>query len=209
MLQRSAIIAVASIITLAVSAVPGAARQVVLPQDTMEVPTVSVAPEGPVPRTAFIRALAVPGWGHFSIGANRRGAVYMGLQVTSWAMLGKTIHGLNEARDAERGLAALSADSLARAMAADTALALRLQNPAAYDDALLTYPGLRDARGLATARQRHRQDWIVYTLVTTFAAAVDAYVAAHLSDFPAEITAVRTTDNGVSLGLRVPAGRSR
>lgn len=189
------------------AAVPAAGQQVALP-DTLTPVTEPIPREGPVPRTAFIRALIVPGWGHFAMGENRRGAVFVALQGTSWAMLGKTMHGLGQARDVERGLELLATDSLNAAIAADTALARQLENPTAYENALLTYPGLSDARDLSRARQRHRQDWIVYTIVTTFAAAVDAYVAAHLSDFPAEITADRSRDSGVSLGLRVPVGRS-
>jgi hypothetical protein len=187
---------------------PAAAQQVAQP-DTLSPVTAPIPEEGLLPRTAFIRALLIPGWGHFSMGEYRRGSVYLALQGTSWAMLGTTMHRLGQARDAERSLESMAVDSVARRMAADTALARRLENPAAYDEALLTYPGLRDARDLATARQRHRQDWIVYTLVSTFAAGVDAYVTAHLADFPAEITASRSADNGLALGFRLPAGRSR
>lgn len=191
-----------------VTAPPAAAQQVAQP-DTLTPVSAPIPPEAPVPRNAFTKALLVPGWGHFSLGETRRGLVYVGLQGTSWAMLTKTIHGLNEVRNVDRSLTALATDSLAVAMAADTALARELESPAAYEAALLTYPGLQDARALARSRQRHRQDWIVYTVVFTFAAAVDAYVTAHLSDFPAEITGGRSTDNGVSVGVRLPAGRSR
>jgi hypothetical protein len=187
---------------------PAAAQQVAQP-DTLTPVSAPIPEEGLVPRTAFIRALLVPGWGHFSMGESRRGAVYLGLQSTSWAMLVTTMRRLNDAREDERALQSLAADSLDRAMAGDTALARRLQNPQAYDRALLTYPGMEDARSLARSRQRHRQDWVTYTIVTTFAAAVDAYVTAHLADFPAEITAARSLDNGVSVGVRLPAGRNR
>ncbi|HSJ24078.1 MAG TPA: DUF5683 domain-containing protein [Longimicrobiales bacterium] len=189
-------------------AAPTAAQQVAAP-DTLTPVTAPIPSEAPVPRNAFIKALLIPGWGHFSMGETRRGLVYVGLQGTSWAMLGKTIHGLNQVRDLDRGLTAAAADSLAVAMAADTALARELESPTAYEAALLTYPGLQDARNLERSRRRHRQDWIVYTLFFTFAAAVDAYVTAHLSDFPAEITADRSSDNGLSVGVRLPAGRSR
>jgi hypothetical protein len=201
------ILAVAAM-AAALTAVPGAA-QVVTQPDTLSPVAAPIPPEGLAPRTAFVRALLVPGWGHFSMGETRRGMVYLTLQATSWAMLGKTMYKLGEARDAERPLAAAAADSLAQAMSADTALARRLQNEQAYQNALLTFPGLTEARALARSRQRHRQDWITYTLVITFAAAVDAYVTAHLADFPAEITATRSYDQGLSVGVRLPAGRSR
>jgi hypothetical protein len=192
----------------ALAAAPAPA-QVVTQPDTLSPVAAPIPPEGLAHRTAFVRALLVPGWGHFSMGETRRGLVYLTLQTTSWAMLAKTMHGLGEARDVERPLAQAAADSLSRAMAADTALARRLQNSRAYETALLTYPGLTEARALAQSRQRHRQDWITYTLVATFAAAVDAYVTAHLADFPAEITATRNYDHSLSVGVRLPAGRTR
>jgi hypothetical protein len=182
--------------------------QLVTQPDTLVPGADPDTPPGLLPRTAFIRALILPGWGHFSMSETGRGVTYAVLQTASWAMLVTTMHRLGEVRDIERGLVRLAADSLDRAMAADSALARRLQSPVAYEEALLTYPGLRDARALARSRQRHRQDWIVYTMVTTFAAAIDAYVTAHLADFPAEITASRS-GSGVYLGVRVPAGARR
>jgi hypothetical protein len=208
MSSKLVVILGAAVICGSVLAGPAAAQQVALP-DTLSPVTEPIPPEGLLPRTAFIRALLVPGWGHFSMGEHRRGAVYLGMQSTSWFMLVKTAGRLGDARDAERGIAALAEDSLAAAMAADTALARRLERPQAYEEALLTYPGLGDARSLVRSRERHRQDWIVYTLVATFAAAVDAYVTAHLADFPADITATRSLDNGVSVGVRLPLGGRR
>ena len=75
---------------------------------------------------------------------------------------------------------------------------------AASAAALLTYPGLQNARNLESSREEQRQDWIVYTAVFTFIAAVDAYVTAHLQDFPAEVSTSRSSDGGVSIGVRVP-----
>jgi hypothetical protein len=191
-----------------VTARPAAGQ--VLPPDTLSPVAEPIPPEGPRPRSAFIKALAVPGWGHFSVGAQRRGIVYATLQGTSWAMLLTTMNRLETARDAERAIASFAIDSVSAAMAADTALARRLGNdPNAYDAALLTYPGLQGARDLAVSRQRHRQDWIVYTLVFTFASAIDAYVAAHLADFPVEVSATRARDGATALRFSMPVGGAR
>lgn len=193
----------------ALGATPAAAQQVAQP-DTLTPVAEPIPPEGPLPRTAFIRALLVPGWGHLAMGEHRRGAVYIALQSTSWFMLVKTMGRLGDARAVERGLELLAIDSVNLAMAQDTALARRLHDdPVAFDDAVDSYPGLTDARSLVTSRTRHRQDWIVYTAVFTFAAAVDAYVTAHLAAFPVDITASRSADNGVSVGVRIPVGRGR
>lgn len=187
-----------------------AAGQEPVPPDTLPVVDVDTATStGPRPRSVFIRAMILPGWGHASIGEYRRGAVYFTLQASSWAMLGKTIHKLNDVRDRERGLALLARDSLDALIAADTTAARELEDPLAYEEALLEYPGIAHARSLIQSRRRHRQDWIVYTVVTTFAAAIDAYVTAHLADFPRDVTAVPTADGGVALSIRVPIGAKR
>jgi hypothetical protein len=93
-------------------------------------------------------------------------------------------------------------------MAADTALARQLEDPLAYEAALLTYPGLQNARSLARARREQRQDWVTYTLFFTFAAAVDAYVTAHLKDFPGEVQTLPAADGGLSLRVSVPVGET-
>lgn len=194
-------------------AAPGAAQEPVLVPDTVRVPaavpdtlppTNEIPRERPSPRAAFVRALVVPGWGHFGMGEYRRGAVYAGLQGASWFMLGKTLNRLADVRDTERSLSALARDSIIGVIGADSADVLRTTNPQAWDSALVTFPGLRDARTLQRARERHRQDWIVYTVVLTFAASIDAYVTAHLREFPAEVTTRPARDGGTEIGVRVP-----
>src|SRR5688500_8578400 len=69
-------------------------------------------------RNAFARALVLPGWGHFGIGANRRGMVFVALQGSSWFMLTKTIVKLNRATDRNEGFEAAARDSLTTLMAA-------------------------------------------------------------------------------------------
>lgn len=215
--------AVTAVLT-ALAAAPAAAQEPV-PPDTLQVvevepgtPVVELAEDtvvrtGPRPRSVFIRAMVVPGWGHASIGEYRRGSVYFALQASSWAMLIKTVNKLNDVRDRERGLARIVRDSLDARIAADTALARELEDPFAYaeklEEDMVAYPGIPEARRLIVSRRRHRQDWIVYTVVTTFASAIDAYVTAHLSDFPREVTTLPTADGGVEVSIRVPIGAKR
>lgn len=207
MTNTNKLILAGSLVLLGLCAQPTAA-QVVAPPDTLSPVTAPIPPEGPVPRTAFIRALLVPGWGHLAMGETRRAAVYIGLQGTSWFMLGKSILRYNDARSVELDLEGLAVDSVEAAMAQDTALARELtENAAAYQQAISSYPGLTGARDLARSRRRHREDWIVYTLFFTFASAVDAYVTAHLASFPADVTVSGSPDDGLSLRLRVPVGR--
>jgi hypothetical protein len=180
------------------------------PGDTLLPVADTIPSEAASPRAAFVRALLVPGLGHFTMGEYRRGAVYFTLQTASLGMLTKTLLGLQDARDGERLVSRLARDSVEQAMAQDTALDRQLRdNPEAFDQAMLTYPNLASSRALVSARERHRQDWIVYTLVSTFAAAVDAYVTAHLMDFPADITTGRSRDGGTRIGVSVPVGTRR
>ncbi|HSJ07675.1 MAG TPA: DUF5683 domain-containing protein [Longimicrobiales bacterium] len=208
MLQRTLFSAVfAATLIAAASVAPAAAQNVpAVPGDSMPVAD-SIPPEAPLPRGAFIRALAVPGWGHMYIDEPRRAAVYFTLQATSIGMLVKSLSDLGRVRDVYGPLDRAARDSLDMLMAEDTVLAKQLENPDAYDRARLEYPGLNDARLLVRAREEHRQDWIVYTLFFTFAAAVDAYVTAHMKDFPAEFSAVPQLDGTVRLAMRVPMPR--
>jgi hypothetical protein len=187
-----------------------------IPPDTITQPADTIPSDFPGPRGAFIRALIVPGWGHFHIGAPRRGAVYATIQGASWFMLVKTLGKLGDARDVEERLAVLGRDSVLNAVAQDTMLARVLMcttgagtpvcDPLLFDQAVDTYPGLVGARSLVTSRERHRQDWIVYTLFFTFVAAADAYVTAHFADIPVDITTDRNPDGGIAIGLQFNVG---
>lgn len=188
------------------SAAPLLAQDLVLEPDTMPVAD-TIPTTFPSPRAAFLRAVVVPGWGHVYSGEYTRGAVYFTLQSTSWFMLVKTIRRLNDVQDRDERLTGLAIDSLEAAIADDPELAEELADPEAYEEALLTYPGLSNARGLVSARKQQRQDWIAYTLFFTFAAGVDAYVTAHLKDFPADIIAQPGLDGRLDLGLGIPVGR--
>lgn len=184
----------------------GAASGLTAQVSTDTLPPDTVPRETKVPRNAFLKALVLPGWGHYSIGAEKRGIFFTVTQGASWYMLVKTLRKLSRVQDRDDRLTGLAADSLNAAMAADTALARQLADPIAFEEALLTYPGLRDTRGLVGAREQQRQDWIAYTVALTLAAGVDAYVAAHLMDFPADITTGREPDGGVSLRFTLPVG---
>jgi hypothetical protein len=48
------------------------------------------------------------------------------------------------------------------------------------------------------------QDWIAYTLFFTLASGVDAFVAAHLADFPADIETGRRPDGATELRISIP-----
>jgi hypothetical protein len=205
--QRCRVIVLAGCLaSLALPARPASAQDPVLRSDSMPVAD-TIPQELRSPRGAFVRAMLVPGWGHLHVGEYKRGAVYFSLQSASWFMLVKTIRRLNDVQDRDDRLTGLATDSLDIVAAGDTALArLWDEDPVAYEEALLTYPGLQDTRSLVSARRQQRQDWITYTLFFTFAAAVDAYVTAHLKDFPADVTVGAAEGGGLRLRVAVPVG---
>ena len=145
------------------------------------------------PSTALMRSLLVPGWGQFSVGATKRGVFFVALQGTSYYMLARTLSRLGDAEDHEAEQVALARDSIL-ALEDTSNLQLRIDSV----DAVI------GARSLVNSRERQRQDWIAYTLFFTFASGIDAFVAAHLADFPAQIDAEPRAQGGMELRFSVP-----
>lgn len=186
----------------------GAVSAQVVTGDTLVVAD-SAAPQvrGVVsPRGAMLRSWAIPGWGQAAVGSNVRGGFWFALQGTSWYMLLKTLGKLNTARGLESRMVAIATDSLNELIATDSLLAEELSDPIAFENAVGEHTGVQEIRGLVNAREQQRQDWITYTVFFTLIAGVDAYVNAHLRDFPVDITSPPSTDGSVRLMLRVPIG---
>lgn len=158
-------------------------------QDTTAVADTTV--ERFPPGKAFLRSMIVPGWGQFSVGAWTRGTLFAALQGTSYYMLFKTNSRLNKAEERLDDRTTLVRDSL---VALDDTV--NLENR--IED--LTAP----QRSLVSSRERHLQDWITYTIFFTLASGVDAFVAAHLADFPARIGTERQADGALQLKVSVP-----
>lgn len=158
-------------------------------QDKTEVADTSVQRYSP--GKAFLRSVLLPGWGQFSVGAYKRGAVFMALQGSSYYMLAKSYRRLDEAEDRLDARLRVVRDSL---IAEDDTvdLAIRLDTMSLHE------------RDLVNSRRRHRQDWITYTVVFTLLSGVDAFVAAHLADFPARISTENEADGTVHLKVSVP-----
>ncbi|HEX6558898.1 MAG TPA: hypothetical protein VF021_05530, partial [Longimicrobiales bacterium] len=148
-------------------------------------------------------------------GAPRRAAVFITLQSASWFMLVKTLNKVSEANRLEEKHVQLATplvtDSLNALMARDTAWNRRLSDPDTFKTALAigidTTSTVRSARALVNSRNEQRQDWITYTLFLTLASGVDAFVAAHLADFPATVSTRRLSDGAFQLKLTVPVPR--
>lgn len=148
------------------------------------------------PRGAFLRSMAVPGWGHALVGSYARAGFYVTVQGgTAW-MLVKTESRRRTALDLLE-LRSREADSRLRAqgLTPDSA-ALRV----ASDPEVVAAQELVDARG------QQREDWLALGIALIFLAGVDAYVSAHLADFPEplHLTVAPAGEGRVELGLSIP-----
>jgi hypothetical protein len=186
------------------------------------VPTVVRAPTAdstalrsfPSPGGAFLRSVLVPGWGQAAYGAYFRGGIYFAAEYGSWYMLLKTISRLGEARDIERWRVGVVRDSIMAAIAEDEEVARAYSErpgglEAAVGQEIDEHASVVDIRKLVNARKEQREDWIVLTLFWMLASGVDAFVNAHLSDFPARVNAEPRPDGRLDLGVSLPVGGKR
>lgn len=146
------------------------------------------------PGRAFVRSLLIPGWGQFSNGAMVRGSIYASLQGASAFMLVKTQIKIGDARNEVKSLRKTAVDSLVAdaQQRRDTAKIRRYANA---DSVTVVADGtfaVADKQSLVRARVRQREDWITDLIFFTLASGVDAFVGAHLSDFPGSVSAEPT-----------------
>ncbi|NIP78976.1 MAG: hypothetical protein GWM90_07160, partial [Gemmatimonadetes bacterium] len=78
------------------------------------------------------------------------------------------------------------------------------EDPTILDAAIRADSAGNDLRKLVRAREQQREDWIAWSIFWLLASGVDAYVTAHLADFPADIEIRPNRDRSVSVGLEVP-----
>lgn len=122
-------------------------------------------------------------------------------------MLVKTLNKLSDVHKLETASVAEVSDSLRALMQRDTAQARILSTDTAFQKRVSAADTVAGLRSLIKSREAQRQDWISYTLFLTLASGVDAYVAAHLQDFPATISAGPRPDGAYQLKFTVPTRR--
>ena len=151
---------------------------------------------------AFIRSLIVPGWGQSAAGSPGRGAFYFGVEGASIWMVLKTARNLSSAR---RQLKTL--EDGARV---ELAMSQGLQG-SALDQAVKEYKGVSEASTLVENRSQQREDWMAVSIFFLLFGAADAFVTAHLQDFPEALEASLevSPESGVGLGLSLPVNLFR
>ena len=167
---------------MAVLAGPGAARaqeaQPNVEPEVADTAEASPATGRPSPGGAFLRSVLVPGWGQASSGSYGRAAFYFLATAGNVWMAYKT----NSLRDIARRRQHLLEE-------ATTADLLRSGvDPGAVEEGLAQDERVEDVRLLATARDEQMEDWIALTVFFVFFGGADAFVAAHLADFPVPLT---------------------
>lgn len=157
---------------------------------------------GPVsPGGAFARAVVLPGWGHAAIGEHTRGAFYFAAETTTFWMLARTIRRRAAARDAldfrER-----VAEARLRAQG--------IEDPQTIEETLAEDEDVSGARSLVSAREQQFEDWLALGIFLAFLGGADAFVSAHLRDFPEPVRVdLRPVGDRWEIGLsvRIPPTR--
>jgi hypothetical protein len=153
------------------------------------------------PRGAFLRALAVPGWGHVAIGSFTRGGFYFVSESAAAWMMVRTRTRLNAAKEVEEFRRAEVTARLAAAGLTDQELLL---------EALANDSTIVAAGSLVEARSQQFEDWLVLGVFLAFFSGADAFVSAHLRDFPSPVgVAVTPLREGVEVQLRLPLNNRR
>lgn len=167
------------------------------------------------PRAAFIRSLVIPGWGQSAFGAYTRGGIYFAGWTGNWFMNVKNHVRLNEARNRLDLRTTQVRDSLIHSPPAPDAPPNPDSMRAVLDTTNLLETTVRadaigaDLQGLVSSREQQREDWIAWSLFWILASGIDAYVTAHLADFPATIDVEPNLDRSVSVRVDVPWPRRR
>jgi hypothetical protein len=74
-------------------------------------------------------------------------------------------------------------------------------DPGAIESRLANDPEVEDLRALDETRVGQREDWVALGLFMMLIGGVDAYVSAHLADFPTAVVIDPTPGGGVEIGL--------
>lgn len=147
------------------------------------------------PAGAFLRSMIVPGWGHSAVGAYTRGAFYVVADGAAGGMLFKTLTFLRRAEELE----ARRIDNVRRRLAVQG-----ITDPDSIAAAIDEDGEVQGARALVESRKQQRQDWLALGIFLLFLGGADAFVSAHLADFPPPVGVTPRGDGSLELRISVP-----
>lgn len=163
-------------------------------QDSTEAVGSQEVPGRVSPGGALVRSFLVPGWGQAVAGSPGRGAFYFTFEsIAAWMIL-KTSRTLGSARDIV---------AMRRLEAEERAIAAGTVDPVELLAAIDADPAVSSAENLEQIRLQQREDWISFGVFFLLLGGADAFVAAHLADFPEPLdVAIRPLpDMGVELAF--------
>ncbi len=155
-------------------------------------------PDPITPRGAFIRSIIIPGWGHAAVGAHGRGGAYFLLHSASVWMVFQS-HSL---RGAARDLRRMEEASVEAELLADG-----WTDPAEIRQAVANDPRVEGRQELVETRAQQIEDWAALAIFLVLLAGTDAFVSAHLADFPEPLSVRVRPGVGagrMELGVSVP-----
>ena len=153
--------------------------------------TASVSPGG-----AFLRAVLVPGWRHVPIGANARAGAYFAIESAVAYGIIRTRRRISEAASRANFRELLLREDLTTKGITD---------PNQIEIALESDATLADLKSLGESRSDQQEDLVAFGLFLLFLSGADAFVSAHLKDFPDPIAIEGgpTNDGRLEIGLKL------
>ena len=174
------------------TAAAGPERRAPMPGEAEALPQAEGIPS---PGGAFLRSLVLPGWGHASIESYTRGGFYFTAQGLTLWMIVRTIRRLGAAEEIRD-----FREEIAEARLREGGL----EDPLEIEDALAEDESVAAARSLVRSRDQQFEDWLALGIFLSFLGGADAFVSAHLRDFPEPVQLdVRPVGDRVEVGLRV------
>ena len=170
------------------------ARAGVAPQKTQSLPTTpaDTAPHPPMtPRRAFFTSLLLPGYAQSVFGRDRAAMLFTIIEIGSIGMARKSAQDLAEAKG-------LAHDSVVATYKIDPVTGVAVIDPKTGLPVPDTYIASRFTPDRIKARRLHYEDWIAAIVFNHLFSGADAYVAANLWDFNANIGAV-SSDRSVTV----------
>ena len=140
--------------------------------------------------------MVVPGWGQAAAGSPGRGAFYFTVQSVAVWMILKTNKLLGSASDIV---------DMRRLDASERLMADPLVDPVDLAAAIEADLPVLSALELEEIRRQQREDWIAFAVFFLLLGGADAFVTAHLADFPEPLeTVIRPLPNmGVEFGFKL------
>ncbi len=149
------------------------------------------------PRRAFLTSLLIPGYAQTVFGRDRAAMLFAVIEIGSIGMARKAAQDLQEAKGLPR-------DSIVASYKIDSNTGLAVIDPKTGLPIPDTYIVSRFTDDRIKARRTHYEDWIAAIIFNHLFSGADAYVAANLWDFNANIGVVATPRAaGVYASLRL------